>query len=328
MITILIGISGSGKTTLAKEMISKNKNLVRINRDDLRKTLFGVDQTDSSYYLREDFKRCENLITEVVEQMMYDSLNKGLDIVLDNTNLHKKNITEIIRKFNHLSSIEIVFLHKGDSHEEFNMIEDRLKKRFYGDAANIRMLKKIKGDKAFEEIAYLSKQWKDFQKLKKDLHGHRLFLPQTAPQVSFNKSLPKTYAFDIDGTLALKGDRDIFDDSKLHLDTEIKEVGDVLRSLHNSGYSVIFISGRQDSCYETTKQWLKDNHLWMETSELYMRKAKDQRPDYIIKEELIINEVAPKYNLIAVFDDRLQVSREYFRLGIYTFNVNQGFIQF
>lgn len=37
MITILIGISGSGKTTLAKEMISKNKNLVRINRDDLRK---------------------------------------------------------------------------------------------------------------------------------------------------------------------------------------------------------------------------------------------------------------------------------------------------
>ena len=103
MITILIGISGSGKTTLAKEMISKNKNLVRINRDDLRKTLFGVDQTDSSYYLREDFKRCENLISEVVEQMMYDSLNKGLDIVLDNTNLHKKNITEIIRKFNHLS---------------------------------------------------------------------------------------------------------------------------------------------------------------------------------------------------------------------------------
>ena len=189
MITILIGISGSGKTTIAKEMISKNQNLIRINRDDLRKTLFGVDQTDSSYYLREDFKRCENLISEVVEQMMYDSLNKGLDIVLDNTNLHKKNITEIIRKFNHLSSIEIVFLHKGDSHEEFNMIEERLKKRFYGDSGNIRMLKKLKGDKAFEEIAYLSKQWKDFKKLKKDLHGHRLFLPQTAPQVSFNKSL-------------------------------------------------------------------------------------------------------------------------------------------
>ena len=41
MITILIGISGSGKTTLAKEMISKNKNLVRINRDDLRASQNG-----------------------------------------------------------------------------------------------------------------------------------------------------------------------------------------------------------------------------------------------------------------------------------------------
>ena len=99
MITILIGISGSGKTTLAKEMLSKNPNLVRINRDDLRKTLFGVEQTDTSYYLRKDFKRCENLVSEIVEQMMYDSLNKGLDIVLDNTNLQKKNITEIIRYF-------------------------------------------------------------------------------------------------------------------------------------------------------------------------------------------------------------------------------------
>ena len=43
MITILIGISGSGKTTIAKEMISKNQNLIRINRDDLRKTLFETE---------------------------------------------------------------------------------------------------------------------------------------------------------------------------------------------------------------------------------------------------------------------------------------------
>ena len=66
----------------------------------------------------------------------------------------------------------------------------------------------------------------------------------------------------------------------------------------------------------------------MPDSEMFMRREKDQRPDYIIKEELIVNEVYPKYNLIAMIDDRLQVSREYFRLGVFTFNVNQNLIQF
>ena len=59
-----------------------------------------------------------------------------------------------------------------------------------------------------------------------------------------------------------------------------------------------------------------------------MRAAKDQRPDYIIKEELLREQIAPKYNLLAMWDDRLQVTREYYRLGIFTHNVNQGMVQF
>lgn len=312
MITVLIGVSGSGKSTVAKKYLQLNPNAVRINRDDLRKTLFGVEQIDVEYYDRKDFRDCEKLVSEVSEQIMYDTLNKSKDIVLDNTHLQKKYIDEIIRKFNHLDAIELKFMH-GDAHWEFNKFEDRLTERFNGD--------KTKHE-------YLIRQWREYQKLKKSLHGHQLFYPQTSPQIQFQQNLPKAYGFDIDGTLARKGDRDIFDDSKLHLDTEIIEVGEILRALYNSGYKIIFLSGRQDSCYLSTKRWLENSNLWMPDSEMFMRKEKDQRPDYIIKEELIVNDVYSKYNLIAMIDDRLQVSREYFRLGVFTFNVNQNLIQF
>ena len=48
MITILIGVSGSGKTTLAKKLLEINPDAIRVNRDDLRKAIYGVEQTDTS----------------------------------------------------------------------------------------------------------------------------------------------------------------------------------------------------------------------------------------------------------------------------------------
>lgn len=306
MIKILIGVSGSGKSTYAKEQLKLNSNMIRVNRDDLRKTLFGVEQTDKSYYERKDLRNCEKLVSELSEQIIYDALNKNKDIILDNTHLHWVYIYEIIRKFNHLSDIELKVIHDTDK-SSYQVFKNRLIERFDNT----------------EDVNYLDRQWNTFKQLKIP----QTFYPKTNTILQFDKSLPKTYAFDLDGTLALKGDRDIFDESKVGLDIEINEVCEVLRGLNEKGYKIIFLSGRQDSCKEQTVKWLKDNNLWFD-SEIYMRKSKDARADYIIKEELIINNVLPNYNLIGVFDDRLQVSREYFRLGIFTFNVNQNFKQF
>lgn len=314
-IEILIGVSGSGKSTYSKNKVKENSNLVRINRDDLRKTLFAVDQVDTEYYDRKDLRACEKLVSEVSEQIIYDSLNRGSDVIIDNTNLQMKYIQEIIRKFNHLATIELNIMH-GRTHEEFNLFEDRLIDRYQ------------KQDNIGEKVSYLTRQWKDFIKLKEQLHGHQLYLPQTSPQVSFNKELPKAYLFDIDGNLAKKGDRDIFDDSKLHLDTEIIPVGETLRALHSQGYKIIFLSGRQDSCRKTTKKWLEDNNLWTTDSEMFMRKSKDQRCDSIVKEELLIKYVVPKYNVLAVFDDRIRVVKSWERLGLFCFNTNQGYVKF
>lgn len=312
MITIFIGVSGSGKTTEAKKMLATNPNAIRVNRDDLRKTLFGAEQTDQGYYLRKDFKQCEDMVSLVVDQIIYDGLNKGADILLDNTHLKMSYINDIIRKYNHLAPIELFIIHE-ESHTVFNTIEDRLLKRYNGDK---------------EAVKYLTRQWKDFGKLKAELHMKQLFYPQMSSQVIFDKSLPDTFIFDIDGNLAKKGDRNIFDDSKLHLDTEIKPVGTVLRALAQSGQKIIFLSGRQDSAYDATKDWLEVNGLWTKTSEMFMRKTKDQRCDSIVKEELLQKYVVPRYNVIGVFDDRLRVNRTWYKLGVFCFNTNQSLVQF
>lgn len=306
LITVLIGISGSGKTTFSTPLL-KDKNTIRVNRDDARTMLFGVSQSDQTYYNRKDIRACEDLVSETIEDIVYNALNKGKNIIFDNTHLQKKYIDEILFKFNHLADIELVFCDVA-----LKEAQDRVVKR--NSLASVPV--------------YIEKHYNDYIKLKKSMHGQQLYYPQTAPQVKFNSSLPDTYLYDIDGNLAKKGDRDIFDDSKLHLDTEIVEVGNVLRGLYKAGYKVIFLSGRQDSCKESTTQWLKDNNLWMPDSEIYMRKAKDQRKDSIVKEELLMSKIIPKYNVIAVFDDREQVVRNWHKLGVFCFNTNQNNVKF
>lgn len=307
-ITVLIGISGAGKTTFTTPLL-KNKNTIRVNRDSARLMLFGAEQSDQLYYERKDIRACEELVTEMIEDTVYNALNKGKDIVFDNTNLQKKNIDEIIFKYNHLADIELVFL-------DIDLAE-----------AKKRVLNRHVGSWTING-GYIDKQFNDYQKVKKAMHGQQLFYPQTAPQVKFNENLPATYIVDIDGTVAKKGDRDIFDDSKLHLDTEIVEVGNIIRALHKDGFKIVFVSGRQDSCKDTTTQWLKDKNLWMTDSEIYMRVAKDQRNDSIVKEEIVLNELVPRYNVVGVLDDRIGVTRNFHKLGMFVLNVNQNFVKF
>ena len=305
-ITLLVGISGAGKSTFTSPLL-KNKNTIRINRDDTRLMLFGASQSDQTYYERKDIKACEDLVSETLEDVIYNALNKGLDIVLDNTHLQKKYIDDVLFKFNHLADIELVFIDVA-----LEEAKTRVRAR----------------NGVHTNVTYLDRQFNDYQKLKKAMHGQPLYYLQTAPQVKFNETLPKTYIVDIDGTVALKGDRDIYDDSKLHLDTEIKEVGHIIRALHKDGFRIVFVSGRQDSCMAQTVKWLKDNNLWMTDSEIFMRKAKDQRNDSIVKEEIVIKNLVPNFNVVGVLDDRIGVTRNFHKLGMFVLNVNQNFVKF
>jgi FMN phosphatase YigB (HAD superfamily) len=141
------------------------------------------------------------------------------------------------------------------------------------------------------------------------------------------QSKQEVFIFDIDGTLAdHKGIRGPFEEHKIHLDKPIDPVWKVLNSLVKH-YKIVFVSGRTDGCYSTTVQWL-DQYLHSTDLELYMRKAGDMRKDSIVKKEIYDEHIFPKYNVIGVFDDRLQVCRMLYENNIFCFNVNQGLKEF
>lgn len=135
------------------------------------------------------------------------------------------------------------------------------------------------------------------------------------------------FVFDLDGTLAKHVCRSPFQEELVYTDHTIKPVAAVLKALVSAGHSIVFLSGRTDSCREHTALWIEHN-LQVREPELYMRKTGDFRKDSVIKEEIYDRVLLPKYKVLGAFDDRLQVCRMLYEKGIFVFNVNQGLIEF
>ena len=116
---------------------------------------------------------------------------------------------------------------------------------------------------------------------------------------------------DIDGTLALRGDRSPYDWAKVGLDAPNKPVITVARALAARS-SLIFMSGRMEQCREQTRLWLHTFlcnttlNCWC-FSPLLMRKDGDNRPDQIVKRELYERHVQGLYEVEGVLDDRDRV---------------------
>lgn len=137
-----------------------------------------------------------------------------------------------------------------------------------------------------------------------------------------DRNLPPAYLVDIDGTVAIKGDRDIYDGSKAHLDTENEDVAAVVRALSNRGNRIIYMSGRSDEFRDVTERWLIDNALPADS--LYMRAAGDHRKDSVVKHELFDKHIRYTHNVLGVFDDRNQVVEMWRAIGLTVFQVADG----
>ena len=137
-----------------------------------------------------------------------------------------------------------------------------------------------------------------------------------------DNSLTRAVICDLDGTLALHVGRGPFDYEKCETDKVCKPVWEVLWGLYNKAYEVIYLSGREDICWERTQRWLLEKVC--PPGKLYMRKAKDQRKDWIVKLELFNRNIRPFYRVDMVFDDRPQVLRMWRELGICTFQLGDG----
>lgn len=77
---------------------------------------------------------------------------------------------------------------------------------------------------------------------------------------------------------------------------------------------IVFVSGRPDSYYEHTQDWLRKHglHIWP----LFMRKEDDFRKDSIIKTELYNTHIRDQYDVLFCVDDRQQVVDAWRDLGL------------
>lgn len=128
------------------------------------------------------------------------------------------------------------------------------------------------------------------------------------------------YIFDIDGTLAIRGDRSPFNWSKVGLDTVNEPVRKVLDRLEVD-FPIIILSGRDEVCREETEKWLKDNDI--KYDKLFMRPEGNNEKDSIIKKR-IYDDIKTRYNILGVFDDRNQVVEMWRSLGLTCFQVAEG----
>jgi acid phosphatase class B len=137
-----------------------------------------------------------------------------------------------------------------------------------------------------------------------------------------DRSLPSAYIFDIDWTVALMNGRTPYEYDRVSEDLLNTHISNILISLYDTGYRIIFATGRPWSCVDDTTQWLSDK-LCLKNSMLFMRKTWDKRPDTEVKRE-ILEQLTKEYYIEWVFEDRTRCVQMYRESGMTCFQVAEG----
>jgi hypothetical protein len=127
---------------------------------------------------------------------------------------------------------------------------------------------------------------------------------------------------DVDGTVALKGDRGIYDLSLVGIDLPNLPVTVTAQALREAGYALIFCSGRKDTARSQTEAWLRAHVGQFEM--LLMRARTDDRPDYEVKVDLYRKWIEPDWDVLLVLDDRASVTRAWRSLGLTVLQCAEG----
>jgi len=280
------GLVASGKTTWAKKMVDTGK-YNRVNKDDLRKMIHNSIHT----------KKNEKLVLSIRDKIIIESIESGKSIIVDDTNLnpvHEDSIRKMIAdKYGDKIKVDVKFF---DVDVEEAILRDAKREKPVGENAIREMYNK-----------YLA-------------NGKRSVGYKYVP----NKKLPKAFICDIDGTVALMNERSPYDYEKVDTDKPNKVVISMVRDFSKK-YKLIFVSGRQgnETCLNKTCKWLSDN-VTEYYENIFMRKDGDTRPDEIIKREIFLEEIAPKYNIQFVVDDRDRVCKMWRSLGLVCLQVDEG----
>ena len=138
------------------------------------------------------------------------------------------------------------------------------------------------------------------------------------------KTKEKAIIVDVDGTLAdMKGIRGPFEWDKVLQDKPHLDVIEMIQDFASlNKYKIIITTGRDGCCIQNTVKWL-DRHK-VPFDDFYMRPEGDFRKDNIIKSEIYMDHIRPKYDVKFVVDDRDQVVEMWRSLGLRVLQVAPG----
>jgi predicted kinase len=302
-LTITRGLSGSGKTTIAREMVDSRPTgeIVRLNRDDLRAMLLP------SYYRQPEY-RPEQIVTRIQHGPITALLTEGVDVIVDDTNLRLRTVRELAQLAERANA-------------EWECMDTCLA---------VPLEECIRRDTGREKPVgedLIRRQWRKYLS-----HGRTLEVPVLdAPVVGKPYTAPEggqlAIIVDIDGTVAICGDRDIYDGSRAHLDTPNVPVVNAVFREWEDGYHIIFCSGRDEQFRNVTDKWIRDNifpDIEFPCFDLFMRPAGDRRKDSVVKSELFDQYIRHTYDVERIYDDRASVCKMWRSLGLTVLQCDEG----
>ena len=287
MLKVIIyrGLPASGKTTAARKLIEENPNAYkRINRDDLR-AMFDNGKWSGD---REKF------IIKAQSALILLALEEKRHVVIDDCNLAISNIARIEQLVHGKAEVEIIDM--GVSVDEC-VARDQKRPNYVGEKVIRNMHRQFLMDWTKDKI-------------------------KNGKYLAHNPALPSAIICDIDGTLAISNGRSPFEFQKCHEDICNEAVRSIIERFSDNTH-VIFVSGREEKYRDVTANWIAAN-VKLVGFHLFMRPTDDKRHDDIVKKEIYEREIAGKYNVRFVIDDRQRVVDMWRSLGLVCLQCDYG----
>lgn len=286
---IFQGIPASGKSSLSERMCNEY-GYKRINKDLLR------DMIDAGKWS----KKNEKQIISSRNALLKNFLNNGHSVIVDDTNYHIPHIKKIIEVAGNVADVFVVEIHQP---YESLVFYDSLREKMVGK----KVIDKFVG----QRNSFLRKI-EDYQFPVRD-DRVATYTPDKRPAI----------IVDLDGTLAHMHNRSPYEFHKVGDDKLDHAIAGIVEAYSKIlGLEVIILSGRDDSCYIETCNWLNDYEVPFD--QLLLRKTEDNRPDYIVKREMYFEHIDQDYNVLFVLDDRNSVVDEWRSIGLKCLQVEHG----
>jgi predicted kinase len=299
------GLPGSGKSTWADNTISILRNTVKVERDEMRQLHFkqyGKLSTEQ-----------EEQVTRTQEALVRAYIGQGVNVIISDTHLPDRSVKRwqkiglelgsevLVQEFRNVP-LETVLKNNAERNKYQKVVPESVIRDMHN--------RFIKGRDLDKEVTYTPPAELEIE-------------PYVQPDFETGY---EAVIFDIDGTLAVLGDRSPYDPTKYHLDSLNVDVNASLEAHWKLGREIIIVSGRDEAYRSETIAWLNENEVKWDF--LHMRPTENRKDgkkteDSIIKYNLFNEYIRGKnYKILGVYDDRQRVLRMWRKLGLTTFHVN------